>query len=198
MTTNTLITYNNNNNNKPNNSNVPNINIQIDNNPPPPPPYINKSNENFIILFKYKKHIPKLPPTKNQNKFNLHLIQPITKKKPIQLTKFNLKKKKKTYKYNYLINKNLNFITINNSPPNTKNFNFQINLFNSYIQIQLIKNIILENKTHFEFTSHYIYYSKKTNYNKPSYQYQIFHLNLKNPTNKKLLIPFFPPPKNKN
>jgi hypothetical protein len=183
---------------EPDGSNVTDTDVQIDDGPPPPPSCSDESDENFVVLFGYKGRIPGLPPVGNQDEFDLHLMQPIAKQEPVQLTEFSLKEEGKTCEFGCLVDESLSFIAVNGAPPDAEGFDFQMGLFNSCMQVQLVKGVVLENKAHFEFASHYMYYSEKTNCNGPSCQYQIFRLNLEDPTDKKLLVPFFPPPEDKD
>jgi len=165
-----------------------------DEGPPPPPPCNDDSDEDFTILFGYKGRIPGIPPVGNQDEYDLRLMQPIQKQEPVKLTDFSLKEEGKTCQYGCLVDEGMSYIAVNGAPPDAEGFDFQMGLFNACMQVQLVKGVVLENKAHFAFAGHYIYYSERTNCNGPSCQYQIFRLNLEDPTDKQLLIPFFPPP----
>ena len=149
------------------------------------------SNEDFLAVFGYRYRIPG-PAPEGKSAFDLQMMKPVQKYEPINLTSFLPKQDDITCQYGCLLDQSLRFIAINGAPPDENGFDFQIGLINNCLDVQL-KGLVFEDKAHFAFAGHYIYYSQRTSCNGPSCQYQIWRVNLDNPSEQDLLVPFFPP-----
>ena len=157
--------------------------------PPPPPTCEDESDESFVILFGYKGVIPGV----NIDEFDLNFMLPQQKFKPVNITNFSLKEEGTTCAYGCLVDDSLKYIAVNQQPPDQDGFDFKMGLFNNCLEAKILKGLTLENKAHFAFATHYIYFSEKGNCSNASCQYKISRLDLQDPTKTDVLIPFFPP-----
>ncbi len=160
---------------------------------PPPPVCEDASDEDFLAIFGYRWRVQGIDPPEGASKFDLQMIRPVQKYEPINLTGFLPEADGLNCDFGCLIDESLSFIGINAEPPDQNgDFDFKIGLFNDCLDVKL-KGLTFQDKAHFAFAGHYVYYSERKSCNGPSCQYEIWRVNLDNPSETDLLVPFFPP-----